>query len=178
VSGGPATAMTLVGVLAVGCGRINFDPVTGAVSNCTEPHSGAGGGGGAGGPGGNADWGAPYGNFYFWGGQGGVGVSSDISGTMLGYGGGGSGQGFHFNLNGVRIQNAVTVTGDYRALGVDGGGTAVHCPLGGPLNGTCTIAVESTPPRPNSGGGGADVYVMGLAARGGADGIVIVRYWL
>ena len=171
-------ASGLGGTTARGAAGAGGTSGAGTIGGVSEPHAGAGGGGGAGGAGGNADWGDPYGNFYFWGGQGGGGVSSDISGAMLGYGGGGSGQGLHFNTNGARIQNAVTVPGDYRALGVDGGATAVHGPVGGPLNGTCPVAVESTPPRPNSGGGGADVYVMDLPARGGADGIVVVRYSL
>ncbi len=149
-----------------------------SVGGASEPHGGSGGGGGAGGVGGNADWGDPYGNSYFWGGRGGAGVSSDLSGVMLGYGGGGSGQGWHFNTNGFRTQSGVMVVGDFRALGVDGGATAVHCPPGGVLDASCPVALESTPPRPNSGGGGADVYVMGQRARGGADGIVIVRYRL
>jgi hypothetical protein len=141
---------------------------------CTV-NGGSGGGGGAGGPGGNADWGD--GNYYFWGGRGGAGIASSITGQTVSYGGGGSGQGWHFNVNGTRIQNGVTSFGDYRALGSDGGATAIHCPLGGTIDSAaCPMPLDDALPSPNSGGGGADVYVNGPAVRDGADGVVVVRY--
>jgi hypothetical protein len=142
----------------------------------SEGHSGSGGGAGAGGSGGNADWGNFWNNWYFWGGKGGIGIQSDITGVMLGYGGGGSGQGWHFNVNTSNSKSGgASYPGDFRALATDGGGTAVHCPVGGVLDASCGVPLEGYDPRPNSGGGGSDVNRIPVN-RSGADGVVIVRY--
>lgn len=171
--GGSSSAL---GVTAKGGSTVNNGAGGGGTSGAglagglSEGHGGSGGGGGAGAVGGNADWGNTWGDYYFWGGKGGAGVTSDITGQLLGYGGGGSGQGWHFNVNSSISKNGgAPITGDFRALGTDGGATAVHCPTGGTLG--CTGCCVGSPPRANSGGGGAD-----YKPRSGADGVVVVRY--
>jgi hypothetical protein len=101
----------------------------------------AGGGGGAGGVGGNAQTSTL-------GGAGGIGISNDITGSPIFYGGGGGGGG----------------NGGVASGGVGGGGNGANAPGQGVSSGLA-----------NTGGGGGGVYQSYPPGNGGS-GIVIIRY--
>jgi hypothetical protein len=111
---------------------------------------GAGGGGGAGGPGQN-----PYLiSGVLFGGNGGPGIKSAITGSLIGYGGGGGGGG----------------GGD--SAGVGGAGTATD---GGGNGSNRWLAISGFPGTPNTGGGGGGTGRFNGIGTGGS-GIVIIRY--
>jgi len=84
------------------------------------------------------------------GGDGGVGLSSSITGTATFYAGGGGGGGFY---------------GSPAASGGTGGGGTGGTGIGGSFNGTV-----------NTGGGGGGAGSTGGTGGTGGSGIVIVRY--
>jgi len=113
---------------------------------------GGGGGGGAGGQGSDAKTTAtPY------GGNGGIGYSSNITGTATYYAGGGGG--------GTWYPNSTTVDGIPSAGGTGGGGQ------GGAGKKSAVAGTTNT----GGGGGGGGFNSRGLPGAGGS-GIIIIRY--
>ncbi len=156
--GGPDTQVNGVGAPA-GSGGGGGGPGVGGTGTVGQGNSGGnsagdngGAGGGAGGSGGN-------GVLNVRGGNGGVGITTDISGTLRAFAGGGGG--------GSRSGFGVGGTG--------GGG-------GGGAGGTTDLTKTAQDGNPNSGGGGgAGGYNGGTAGNfrsggNGGSGIVIIRY--
>ena len=133
-----------------------------------------GGGGGAGGAGFNTVQ-------EHIGGNGGVGISSSITGQSLFYGGGGGG-GINDNTNsyvgrnvdGTIYRNASrsTTTGGGRG-GQGGGGTGSSYGYAGSGQGT---AQNATAGEANTGGGGGGVDPEDIGGQPGGSGVVIIRW--
>ena len=113
----------------------------------------SGGGGGAGGPGSGQ--------------TGGIGITSDITGTIKYYAGGGGGGGSNYHGSGPGIAYGATWYGTYSTNGTYGGGG------GGYINGS---SPSYTNALPNTGGGGGGQEGPTGPSGAGGSGIVIIRY--
>ena len=133
--------------------------------------AGAGGGGGAGVAG--HDGGGSVGGYPIYGGNGGDGLQSSISGTSTYYAGGGGG-GLNSNNNITYTRPTGQTYGGFGGLG--GGGTGTTKGWTSLDIGEGTSGVSPTAGTPNTGGGcgGTDPELDNGA--GGGSGIVIIRY--
>lgn len=132
-----------------------------------------GGGGGAGGAGFNT-------TRTYIGGNGGVGVSSDITGSSTFYGGGGGGginnnhnQYVGLDSNGNLVFSATAQTNGGGQGGLGGGGTGSSYGFSG---GTRGQFANATSGAPNTGGGGGGTDPEDINAGNGGSGVVIVRW--
>ena len=121
---------------------------------------GAGGGGGAGGAGNDG--------FEIYGGNGGIGVQSSITGTATYYAGGGGG-GLNQNDNTTYTRPSGETYGGFGGQGGGGAGTTYGYSSGG-----TSVNAENGTDNTGGGGGGTDPELN--TGGDGGDGIVIIRY--
>jgi hypothetical protein len=121
---------------------------------------GAGGGGGAGGAGNDG--------FEIYGGNGGIGAQSSITGTATYYAGGGGG-GLNQNDNVTYARPSGQTYGGFGGQGGGGTGTTYGYASGG-------TTVYASPGTDNTGGGGGGTDPELDTGGDGGDGIVIIRY--
>jgi hypothetical protein len=121
---------------------------------------GAGGGGGAGGAGNDG--------FEIYGGNGGIGLQSSITGTATYYAGGGGG-GLNENDNVTYARPSGQTYGGFGGQGGGGTGTTYGYASGG-------TTVYASPGTDNTGGGGGGTDPELDTGGDGGDGIVIIRY--
>jgi hypothetical protein len=121
---------------------------------------GAGGGGGAGGAGNDGN--------EIYGGNGGIGLQSSITGTATYYAGGGGG-GLNQNDNVTYARPSGQTYGGFGGQGGGGTGTTYGYASGG-------TTVYASPGTDNTGGGGGGTDPELDTGGDGGDGIVIIRY--
>jgi hypothetical protein len=121
---------------------------------------GAGGGGGAGGAGNDGN--------EIYGGNGGIGAQSSITGTATYYAGGGGG-GLNQNDNVTYARPSGQTYGGFGGQGGGGTGTTYGYASGG-------TTVYASPGTDNTGGGGGGTDPELDTGGDGGDGIVIIRY--
>lgn len=166
ISKGTAPMAVVVGSGSSGTGGLSS--FGGIIANGGLPASGGTGGasgsgnagtGGSGSKSGGGGGGAGSPSLHSWtgGGTGGEGFGSNISGTLVNYGGGGGGAG--------NSSESGSGSGNYGAWGPAGGGRGANS----------TTNASAARANSGGGGGGGNSY-NGRANSLGADGIVIIRY--
>jgi hypothetical protein len=138
---------------------------------------GSGGGGGAGGAGQDGGGSIPHGSTSYpsYGGNGGIGLQSSISGTPTYYAGGGGG-GLNQNNNITYARPTGQTYGGYGGLGGGGTGTTKGWTSNNVGEGTAQVSPTAGAPNTGGGGGGTDPELDNGA--GGGTGIVIISYLL
>ena len=136
---------------------------------------GSGGGGGAGGAGRDGGGSIPHGSTSYpsYGGNGGIGLQSSISGTPTYYAGGGGG-GLNQNNNITYARPTGQTYGGYGGLGGGGTGTTKGWTSNNVGEGTAQVSPTAGAPNTGGGGGGTDPELDNGA--GGGTGIVIISY--
>jgi hypothetical protein len=136
---------------------------------------GSGGGGGAGGVGHDGGGSIPHGSTSYpsYGGNGGIGLQSSISGTSTYYAGGGGG-GLNQNNNITYSRPIGQTYGGYGGQGGGGTGTTKGWTSNNVGEGTAQVSPTAGAPNTGGGGGGTDPELDNGA--GGGTGIVIISY--